>query len=352
MNPRWTRRPEGSTWGDFGPDDQIGRLNLITAEKTRQGVAEVREGRRFCLSLPLEYPGGNLLNPRRFPPRLFATGRGDRANMVHRLSLYDVRHNDVMCDDLALIYLQYSTQWDSFAHAGQMFDADGDGVPEPCFYNGYRGGVEIPEAIDHGGEPRPDRFEQPGVKALGVENFARHGVQGRGVLVNLFDLVGEARSWVGYDILMRAMETQRAEIESGDMLCLYTGFGDTLLSMQAQPDRQRLENSNAVIDGRDGRLLNWISDSGVAALIADNYAVEGLPAREILAGEGDEGSHAALPLHEHCLFKLGVPLGEIWYLSELAAWLKAAGRSRFLLTAPPLRLTGAVGSPVTPIATV
>ncbi|MEL3891379.1 cyclase family protein [Ferrovibrio sp. MS7] len=349
MNPRWKRRPAGSTWGDFGPDDQLGRLNLITPEKTRQGIAEVREGRRFCLSLPLEYPGGNILNPRRHPPQLFATSRGDVGNMVHRLSLYDVRHNDVICDDLALIYLQYSTQWDSFAHAGQMFDADGDGVPEPCFYNGFRGGVEIPEAIDRGaiGERRPDRFEQSGVKALGIETFARHGLQGRGVLVNLFDLVGLPRTWVGYDIMMRAIEAQNVMVESGDMLCLYTGFGDTLLSMQAKPDRQRLENSNAVIDGRDARLLNWITDSGIAALIADNYAVEGLPSKE-----GGEESHAALPLHEHCLFKLGVPLGEIWYLSELAAYLKAAGRSRFLLTAPPLRLTGAVGSPVTPIATV
>lgn len=348
MNPRWKCRPEGSTWGDFGPDDQLGRLNLITPEKTRQGIAEVREGLRFCLSLPLEYPGGNLLNPRRYPPQLFATSRGEVGNMVHRLSAYDVRHNDVICDDLALIYLQYSTQWDSFAHAGQMFDADGDGVPEPCFYNGYRGGADVPEAVDLGAaEPRALRFAQPGAKALGIETFARHGIQGRAVLVNLFDDVGEKRDWVGYDRLMRLMQAQGAEVEPGDMLCFYTGFGDTILSMNRQPDRQRLENSNAVIDGRDAKLLNWISDSGVAALIADNYAVEGLPARD-----GGADQHAALPLHEHCLFKLGVPLGEIWYLSELAAWLKANRRSRFLLTAPPLRLTGAVGSPVTPIATV
>ena len=59
-----------------------------------------------------------------------------------------------------------------------------------------------------------------------------------------------------------------------------------------------------------------------------------------------------MPLHAHCLFKLGVPLGEIWFLSELALWLRKARRSRFLLTAPPLRLTGAVGSPSSPIATV
>ncbi len=64
------------------------------------------------------------------------------------------------------------------------------------------------------------------------------------------------------------------------------------------------------------------------------------------------GACAALPLHEHCLFKLGVHLGELWYLSELAAWLREHGRTRFLLTAPPLRLPGAVGSPTTPVATV
>ncbi len=57
-------------------------------------------------------------------------------------------------------------------------------------------------------------------------------------------------------------------------------------------------------------------------------------------------------MHAHCLFKLGVYLGEMWYLSELADWLRANKRSRFLLTAPPLRLPGAVGSPASPIATV
>jgi len=57
-------------------------------------------------------------------------------------------------------------------------------------------------------------------------------------------------------------------------------------------------------------------------------------------------------LHEHCLFKLGIHLGELWHLTPLANWLRANQRSRFLLTAPPLRLPGAVGSPVAPIATV
>ena len=84
----------------------------------------------------------------------------------------------------------------------------------------------------------------------------------------------------------------------------------------------------------------------MVALISDNYAVE-LHDNPLAPGQC-----AMLPLHQHCLFKTGVNLGEIWRLSELADWLRANNRSRFLLTAPPLRLPGAVGSPATPIATV
>ena len=76
MPPRWTRRPEGSTWGDFGPDDQLGRLNLLTPEKVREAVAEIHEGLSFCLSLPLDFPGEMKLNPRRTPPRLSPTTLG------------------------------------------------------------------------------------------------------------------------------------------------------------------------------------------------------------------------------------------------------------------------------------
>jgi hypothetical protein len=57
MAKRWKVRPEHSNWGDFGDDDQIGRLNLITPERRRKAAAEVREGIAFCLSLSLDLPG-------------------------------------------------------------------------------------------------------------------------------------------------------------------------------------------------------------------------------------------------------------------------------------------------------
>ena len=83
---------------------------------------------------------------------------------------------------------------------------------------------------------------------------------------------------------------------------------------------------------RDESLLEWIAESQISALVADNYAVEGL-----LGKDRDPSRHSFLPIHHLCLFKLGVPLGELWYLHELAAWLREHDRSRFLLTAPPLR---------------
>jgi len=142
-NPRWKRRPPGSTWGDWGPDDQLGRLNLLTPEKVLKGIAEVKEGRTFCLSLPLDYPGGNALNPRRFPPVLRPTLRDGRPNMNYRLSQHDKNHSDVVSDDLVIMHLQYSTQWDSLAHVGSLFDADGDGVAEAVYYNGFRAGEHV-----------------------------------------------------------------------------------------------------------------------------------------------------------------------------------------------------------------
>src|SRR3546814_3843959 len=64
MAARWKNRPEGSNWGDFGPDDQRGRLNLLTPERVVAAAREVREGLRFCLSLPLDLPGGDRKSTR------------------------------------------------------------------------------------------------------------------------------------------------------------------------------------------------------------------------------------------------------------------------------------------------
>jgi kynurenine formamidase len=348
---RWKKRPDNSTWGDYGPDDQLGRMNELTAAKVKQGIAEVKEGKTFCLSLPLDYPGGNVLNPRRHPPQIRPTTRGDKPNWHYRTEWEHPGLTDVINDDVVILHLQYSTQWDTLAHVGALFDADGDGKAKPTFYNGYRGGIDLvgpSEARDAGAIPGTwvEAKGTSSANALGVENMAVKCLQGRAVMIDLHAHYGNRRHAVGYDDLMRVMAADGIKVEAGDFVCLRTGFDEVILGGNKKPDKHVLETSCTGLDGSDARLQQWVTETKLVALISDNYAVELLPDKIKL------GQCAMLPLHQHCLFKTGVNLGEIWRLSELADWLRANNRSRFLLTAPPLRLPGAVGSPATPVATV
>ncbi|CAJ7655841.1 cyclase family protein [Burkholderia pseudomallei] len=253
MERRWKRRPAGANWGEFGDDDQKGRLNWLTERKVLEGMAEVKAGKVFSLSLPLDVPRGGGLNARRQPPRVMAAQAGGRPYFGYRADESARNATDVVCDDAFCVHSQYSTQWDALSHVGGVFDADDDGRAEVVFYNGYRLGehVLVPKEGDSVG----------GAHALGIE---------------------------------------------------------------------------------------WVDESGLSVLAADNHAVEERPG--VLKARERPG--ALMPLHELCLFKLGIHLGELWRLTPLAQWLREKGRSRFLLTAPPLHIRGLVGSPVNPVATV
>ena len=356
--PRWKQAPPGSHWGEFGPDDQRGRMNYVTASKVLEGVAEVRVGKTFCLSLPLDVPGGQALNPRRMPPRRFSVLRDGKSDgqqgFCWSYQSEDADLTDVVADDVLLMSLQYSTQWDSLAHVGSHFDADGDGVAEAVFYNGYRAGEHVRAGQEDFDPIAPwARYPDPHADALGIEHLAAHGAQGRGVMIDIAHHLGRKRQAVGYDDLMRILDADQVTVEQGDMVCLHTGFADTLLAMNRCPDVAHLHATGSGLDGHDAKLLNWITDTRLACLLADNPAVELVTPKLGRANNPNQRlRQPRLPLHEHCLFKNGVHLGELWYLTELAAWLRQHHRSRFLLTAPPLRLPGAVGSPATPIATV
>jgi kynurenine formamidase len=341
---RWTVRPEGANWGEYGEDDQIGRLNLITPERRLAAFAEVREGRVFCLSLPLDCPRGGI-SPLRTPPVLRPTCRGEDPAMNLPFARYNEGQTDVLCDDRVDMGLQYSTQWDALAHIGSLFDPLGQGRQVISYYNGYAAGTHVRGPIDYldGCAPRPGPY---GAAALGIENMAETCVQGRGVMVDLHAHLGAGARAVGLDTLQQIMREDDVVIEPGDILCLRTGMDRALLAHYHGAGAPVDVNEHAGLDGRDPALLDWISRSGIAAILSDNMAVEAFGLRPRPA------AGSALPLHEHCLFKLGLPLGEMFLLSDLADWLRDKGRSRFLLTAPPLRLPGAVGSPTTAVATV
>jgi len=346
---RWVQRPPGSTWGDWGEDDELGRINLVTPEKVRQGVREVREGISFCLSLPLDFPGGSSLNQRRYPPVLRPTEdmqhKADTFfNVVARDSI-STSLIDVWSDDVVTLWPQYSTQWDALVHQGALFDADGDGVAEPVYYNGFRAGDDVigPRDDAKGDGSGSVSF----ARHLGLEHMAAHGVQGRGVLIDIAHHLGNTSEWtpVSMKTLREIMAADSVVIEPGDMVLLHTGFATQVLAWDRNPDAGKIKAMYPYLNGEDDEVLDWIAHSQMSALVADNYAVEGWPAPS-------REPHTLIPVHHLCLFKLGIPLGELWYLHDLARWLREHHRSRFLLTAPPLRLPGIAGSPLTPVATV
>ncbi|MBV8489777.1 MAG: cyclase family protein, partial [Candidatus Eremiobacteraeota bacterium] len=126
-----------------------------------RAAAEIRTGERFCLSLPLNFPGGNVLHPTRFPPQHKWVERMDGV-LAQDFPFSHQREGatGVVNDDIVTLYTQYSSQWDAFAHVGSTFDADGDGKAEIVYYNGTY--------------PGPD-----------VEEMATACIVGRGVMVDL-----------------------------------------------------------------------------------------------------------------------------------------------------------------------
>src|SRR5690606_27929756 len=134
-------------------------------ERVKRAAAEIREGIRFCLSLPLDLPGGSVLNNRRRPPQLLPVERDGRTSFNLALREMNPLYTDVISDEAMTFFSQYSTQWDSLAHVGSTFDADGDGEPEPVCYNGWR--IVGPDGQGTHGAV--------GAVALGIHNMAEAG---------------------------------------------------------------------------------------------------------------------------------------------------------------------------------
>ena len=211
MLPRYLQRPEGSNWGDFGADDQLGTLNHLDRQARLAAVAEIREGLSFSLSLPLTVPRAPVLNPRRKGPVIQPAEKNGVPVYRYPLARDVPGATDVVSDDRVTLSPQYSTQWAALGHVGAMYDAHGTGQPQPTGYNGFTVS-----------EPVADGFT--GTQDLSIAPMARHGIQGRGVLVDLRARFGDAHRKVSYQDLMDVMHADGVQVRPGDILCLHTGW--------------------------------------------------------------------------------------------------------------------------------
>jgi kynurenine formamidase len=226
-------------------------------------------------------------------------------------------------------YLQCSSQWDGLRHVGSP-----DG-----WYGGWRD--------DPAGDPEP----------LGIHHWARRGIIGRGVLVDLAAWAsresGDGRG--GYDPFtqvaftpedLRAVLAARGvALRAGDILCVRTGWIDKYLTLDAAARTALADTmqgingyTSAGLDGSE-EMAGFLWDSGVAAVACDNPAVEVVPVDQAVGS-----------LHGRLIACLGMAIGEMFSFGDLAAACAREGRHEFLFTAVPLNVAGAVGSPANAVA--
>jgi len=295
-------------WGRWGEEDQRGTLNFIKPEALRRGVAEVVSGKLFNLGIRFDAQGPQTGRGGRFNPKLYASEIGKQVRPGSR-SRYS--------DDVVHMPLQSATQWDALAH---------------CHYDG----------LLYNGCKACDVLGADGAARNGVENLAEPGIMSRAVLLDVarYRQVDELEP--GYSItvdeLNAVCEKQNVTVERGDIVLIRTGH---IRHFTIRRDRERF--TNGLQPGVAAACAEWLHDKEVAAIAADNLAVE-------VFSEETFNSEMPLPFHQLALRDMGCPLGEIFNLEGVAAECEVDGRYAFLLSAPALAVTGAFGSPVNPLA--
>lgn len=309
-------------WGRWGDSDELGTLNFINDEKVQQAASLVKKGKVFPLGIEFgtSSPQG-ALDFRNKPIHLMTVDGGDETqyakygnkwtenSTARQISEYFEASPFRFNDDVIIMPLQASTQWDALSHA--YYDGQ--------LYNGFSASSVTSAGAFH----------------CSIDKVDVKGVTTRGVLIDMVKHRGVDFIEPGNDItpaeLDAAAAAQGVTVQRGDVVLVRTGW---IAKFRETGDS--LEPSS----GLAWTVGSWLHDHEVAAVAADNVLVESLQS-------GVEGMF--MPLHLLTLREMGMMLGEFWYLDELAADCAADGVYEFQLVAAPLRITGAVGSPVNPI---
>jgi kynurenine formamidase len=308
VRPRYRDLPDGRADGVFGDGDALGCLNLLTAERVAAAAWLVRRGRVFGLngalgSWPDPSPAGRTVRPR------------------HTHTVLELVPGVVRDDVIDGFQLQGGTQWDGFLH---MID--------PATGASYNGADT----------------SSPGVAA-----WAQRGIAGRAVLLDVARWAADvgrpfhwcSRTEITPEDLVACARHQDVRVTEGTILLVRVGWQEGYARLT---DEERRAHSPADPADRvpvpglspDVAMAELLWDWGVAAVASDNPSLEVTPYEVGLADS----------LHTLLLARLGMPLGELWLLDELAAACRAEARYEMLLTSAPLRLEHGVGTPANALA--
>ena len=302
-----------SNWGRWGAEDEIGTLNHIRPEDVVAAARLVLKGKVMSLALPFDNKG-----PQGGKSNYPALGRFNPIHVMTRTGTdaYSgvLDHRKIRAsDDILILPLQSGTQWDGLGH---IFYGD-------HMWNGY--------------DCRT--VTSAGAQKCGIEQ-TRERMAGRGVLLDVARMLGLEHLPDGFaitnDMLDAAERHFNVTVRRGDFLLVRTG------QMEAKMAAQNWDGySGGDAPGLAFETLDWLQQKQVAAIATDTWGVEVRP---------NQTDEATQPWHWIAIPIMGLTLGEIFFLAELARDCAEDQRYEFMFVAPALPITGAVGSPINPLA--
>ncbi|MDV6265771.1 cyclase family protein [Rhodococcus globerulus] len=300
-----------SNWGRWGPDDVRGTMNFLDESKRVGAASLITRGVSFSLAQSFDMDGPQKGWRRRTNPvhTMLDTGTDAVAGVQ------GFPHGIGGADDVVSMPLQCSTQWDGLGHI-----------------------------FDHGkawnGRPADQVVTSLGDGVTGIETVS-DVIVGRGVLLDVGRHIGDGELPDGFPITTEHLvstamaQGSSAKVERGDIVLVRTG----------QLARTRREGwgdyAGGTAPGLSFTTADWLHQSEIAAIATDTWGFEVRP---------NEFDDAFQPLHQVAIPNIGLFLGEMWDLDALAEDCARDGVYEFFLTAAPIPVTGAVGSPVNPIA--
>jgi kynurenine formamidase len=298
-------------WGRWGPTDEIGTLNYITPASIAEACRLATSGKVFALGIPLQRQGPQSGTRQRFNPihTMFRDGGDQPKDAAAVLEMQGYGGSD----DWIVMPLQCVTQWDSLAHV----------FYEGKMYNGFDAAL----------------VTSSGAAKNSIDK-TKDKIVGRGVLLDVARHKGARALAPGYAITVDDLDAtaaaQKVQVRRGDLLLIRTGHMSRYLD---KDDWRHFDLDDS--PGVSVHTAPWMHAREIAAVASDNYAVEVRPS---------ELPPFRSPFHICAIPNMGLTLGEIFFLEALAADCAADGRYAFLLVAPPLPVTNAVGTPINPYA--
>lgn len=292
-----------NNWGRWGADDEIGTLNLITAEVVREAARTARSGHRVPLALPLRADGVQTgLIP----------GRVNPLHTMVQINQELFGPGTVACsDDAVTMGLQTATHWDALTHVSHS----------GRIYNG---------------RPADTITAHAGARFSGIDKAPP--VVSRGVLLDVARAKGLDRlpgdHAVTPEDLDEAEEFGGVRVRAGDVVLVRTGQIQVYLA----GDKHAYGHPSP---GLSLRTPEWFRTRDVAAVANDTLTFEIFP---------PEVEDLWLPVHALDLVEMGMLQGQNWNLEELSTACGEERRYGFLLAAAPEPFVGGTGTPVAPVA--